>query len=135
MNSELQKAGSELQKVEPSRNDAPKRSFGRMYAPRVDVAETEDALILYADLPGVKQEDVSLTCKGDELILHAACAPRHAGKKPVYAEYGVGAFSRAFRLAEQVGTDGIEASLKDGVLTVRVPKAAAVRPKRIAVTG
>ena len=58
----------------------------------MDVLETEDALILYADLPGVKPDDVALTCKGDELVLHAACEPRHAGKRPIYAEYGVGDF-------------------------------------------
>jgi len=78
---------------------------------------------------------VSLTCKADELVLHAPCAPRNVGKKRLYAEYGVGDFYRVFRIAEQVETDGIEASLKDGVLTVRVPKAAAIRPKRITVTG
>jgi HSP20 family protein len=134
MNSELQRA--EPQVVETPRNESAKpRSSGRMYTPRVDVIETDDALVLYADLPGVKQEDVSLTCKGDELILHATCEPRHTGKRPLYAEYGVGDFYRAFKIAEQVETSGIEASLKDGVMTVRVPKAEAVRPKRIAVTN
>jgi len=132
---------SELQRAEPQAIDTPQaqtvkpRTSGRTYAPRVDVVETEDALALYADLPGVKPQDVSLTCKGDELVLHAACEPRHAGRRPLYAEYGVGDFHRAFKIAEQVETGGMEASLKDGVLAVRVPKAAAVRPKRIAVTG
>jgi len=134
MNSELQRA--EPQAIDTPRTEAAKpRTSGRMYTPRVDVVETEDALIMYADLPGVRQEDVSLTCKGDELVLHAACEPRHAGKRPIYAEYGVGDYHRVFRITEQVETGGIEASLKDGVLTVRVPKAEAVRPRRIAVTG
>ncbi|VTR91637.1 Heat shock protein Hsp20 OS=Rhodopirellula europaea SH398 GN=RESH_01705 PE=3 SV=1: HSP20 [Gemmata massiliana] len=134
MNSELQRA--EPRAVDRSPSEAAKpRSSGRMYTPRVDVVETEDALILHADLPGVKQEDVSLTCKGEEMILHATCVPRNAGKKRLYAEYDVGSFYRAFKIAEQVDTGAIEASLKDGVLTVRVPKAEAVRPKRIAVTG
>jgi HSP20 family protein len=131
---------SELQKVQTSRNETPRnetpkpRSSG-VYAPQVDVLETNDEMLLYADLPGVKPEDVSLTCKGDEVVLHAACASRNVGKERLYAEYGVGDFYRAFRIAEQVDRDGIEASLTDGVLTVRVPKAAAVRPKRITVTG
>lgn len=127
---------SELQRTEPQATQTAKpRPTSGMYTPRVDVVETEDALILYVDLPGVKQEDVSLTYKGDELILHAVCTPRNVGKRKLYAEYGVGDFHRAFKIAEQVEADGIEASLKDGVLTVRVPKAEAVRPKRIAVTG
>jgi len=135
MNSELQKVET-AQPIETGRNDTTKpRSTGGVYMPRVDVLETDDELLLYADVPGVKQDDVSLTCKGDEMVLHAACAPRNAGKKPLSAEYGVGDYYRAFRLAEQVETDRIEASIKDGVLTVRVPKAAAVRPKRIAVTS
>lgn len=134
MNRELQRA--EPQTAETPRGDVTKpRAPDRMYVPRVDVVETDDALLLYADLPGVKQEDVALTCQGDELVLHAACAPRHAGKKLLYSEYGVGDFHRAFRVAEQVETGGIGASLKDGVLTVRVPKAEAVRTKRIAVTS
>jgi len=134
MNSELQKV--ETPQIETPRNEMPKpRSSDGVYAPRVDILETDDELLLYADLPGVKQEDVSLTCQGYELVLHAPCAPRNVGKKALYTEYGVGDFYRTFRIAEQVETDGIEASLEEGVLTVRVPKAAAIRPKRIAVTG
>ncbi|VTR92776.1 Heat shock protein Hsp20 OS=Rhodopirellula maiorica SM1 GN=RMSM_05793 PE=3 SV=1: HSP20 [Gemmata massiliana] len=134
MNSELQRA--ELQMADTFQPERSKpRSSDRVYTPRVDVIETEDALTLYADLPGVKQEDVALTCQGDELILHATCEPRRPGKRLLYAEYGVGDFHRAFKIAEQVETSGIEASLKDGVLTVRVPKAEAIRPKRIAVTS
>jgi HSP20 family protein len=134
MNSELQKV--ETPRNETPRNETPKpRSAGGVYAPQVDVLETDDEMLLYADLPGVKPEDVSLTCKGDEVVLHAACASRNVGKERLYAEYGVGDFYRAFRIAEQVDRDGIEASLTDGVLTVRVPKAVAVRPKRITVAG
>ena len=134
MSSELRHA--ERQMIETPRAGASEpRTPDRTYTPRVDVVETDDALILYADLPGVRQGDVSLTCKGDELILHATCEPRHTAKKPLYAEYGVGSFRRVFKIAEHVETGGIEALLKDGVLTVRVPKAEAVRPKRIVVKG
>ncbi|QJW96306.1 Hsp20/alpha crystallin family protein [Frigoriglobus tundricola] len=134
MNSELQRAESQGDQVARTETAKP-RPGGGTYTPRVDVVETEDALVLYADLPGAEPEDISLTCKGDELVLRAACAPRHAGKKRLYAEYGVGQYYRAFKIAEQVETGGTEASLKDGVLTVRVPKAEAIRPKRIAVKG
>ncbi len=130
-------ANTELQQVTTgtTANEAPTKGSGIVFAPRVDVVETADDLLLYADLPGVKPDDVSLTCKGDELILHAKCAQRGHGKKPLYAEYGVGDFYRAFTLAEQVERDAIEAALRDGVLCLRVPKAEAVRPKRIAVKG
>jgi HSP20 family protein len=145
MNAELQTA--ERQDVQrpaaqsPQATDSPRpettkpRTGGGVYTPRVNVLETADALVVSADLPGVKPEDVSLDWKGGELLLHARCGPRHVGKKLLYTEYGVGDFYRAFRIADQIEPGGIEASLADGVLTVRVPKAEAVRPKRIAVRG
>ena len=131
----------QLQNVERQAADQPReqagkpRSAGGVFAPRVDVRETENEFLLRADLPGVKPGDVNLDCKGDELVLHARCAPRHAGKRLLHAEYGVGDFYRAFRIAEDVDTGKIEASLYDGVLTVRLPKAERAKPKRIAVTG
>ncbi len=106
-----------------------------IYCPRVNVVETANELFLSVDLPGVKPEDVSLDFKGEQLILHARCAPRHAGKRLIYAEYGVGDFYRAFRIAEDIETGQIEATMKDGVLTVRLPKAERVRPRRISVTS
>ena len=133
-NNELQTTEQRGAETRPGEMTKP-QSAGGVYAPRVDVLETDDELLLYADLPGVSPDDVSLNCKGDELVLHARCAPRHAGKRPIYTEYGVGDFYRAFRIAEQVEPGGVEASLKDGVLAVRVPKADAVRPRRISVRG
>ncbi|OWK35199.1 Hsp20/alpha crystallin family protein [Fimbriiglobus ruber] len=125
---------SNLQSAQTQKIETPRPTM-RVYAPRVDVVETDDALTLYADLPGVKQEDVSLTCKDGELILHASCPPRHVGRKLLYAEYGIRDFHRTFKVTDKVDTGGIEASLKDGVLTVRVPKAESVRTKRVTVNG
>ena len=127
---------TELQKAPtPQAATATGRPADGVYAPRVDVVETDEDLLLYADLPGVRPEDVSLNCKGDQLILHARCAPRRFGTAAIHAEYGVGDFYRSFTVTEQVDCSGIEASLKDGVLAVRLPKAEAVRPKRIPVKG
>jgi HSP20 family protein len=127
--------GTEIQRVTTNGTGNAPKGQRPVFTPRVDVVENENEFMLYADLPGVKQEDVSLECKGDELILHAKCSPRGYGKRAIHAEYGVGDFYRAFRLAEPVEPGRIEASLAGGVLTVRVPKAEAVRPKRIPVTG
>jgi HSP20 family protein len=109
------------------------RESARVYTPRVDIVETDDELILYAELPGVRPGDVSLDHEDDQLILHARCGPRYYGQKAIHAEYGVGDFYRAFAVTEQVEWDGIEACLKDGVLAVRLPKAEAIRPRRITV--
>jgi HSP20 family protein len=97
--------------------------------------KTDDELILYADLPGVKPEDVSLHYGDGELVLTAHCRPRHEGWRPLYAEYGVGDFVRRFRVTEQVEPDRFDAGMMDGVLAVRLPKAEAAKPKRIAVKG
>lgn len=128
---ELQKAPAASQNGRPEASRRP----ARVYTPRVDIVETDDEFFLYADLPGVRPEDVSLQCQGGELALHARCEPRHAGGKFLHAEYGVGDFYRTFTVAGQVDCDRIEASLANGVLTVRVPKAESVRPKRIKVAG
>jgi HSP20 family molecular chaperone IbpA len=120
------------QPVEPSGKPRP---TGRFYAPRVNVLETANELLLCAELPGVRPEDVTLNCKGDELVLHARCGARHEGKRLIHAEYGVGDFFRAFRIADDVETGEIEATLTDGVLTVRLPRAERARPKQITVTG
>lgn len=104
-----------------------------VYSPRADIVETDQAFLVKADLPGVKPDGVSLHCKAGELVLHARSEPRGAGKKPLFLEYGTGDYFRAFRLGVQVDCAGIEAGLSAGVLTVRIPKAEAFRPKTIAV--
>jgi HSP20 family protein len=118
-----------------TRNGSASRPSGGVYTPRVDIVETDDEFILYADLPGVRPGDVSLQYKNDELVLHGHCPPRTHGERAVYAEYGVGDFHRTFRLTEQVELDRIDAAMMDGVLAVRLPKVEAVKPKRIAVKG
>jgi HSP20 family protein len=126
---------AESQNAEAS-GEAGKRQFsGGAYIPRANVFETEDALLLFADMPGVKPEDVSLNFQGDQLVLHGRCGSRQNGKRPLHREYGVGNYYRTFLIAEQIEPGKIEAELKDGVLAVRVPKAEAVRPRRISVKG
>lgn len=123
-----------LEKVDSGRNGTGERpATRRLYTPRVDLVETDEDLILYADLPGVKPADVALDRKGNELILQARCEQRAYGARPLHSEYGVGDFYRSFTIPADVDCDRIEATLTDGVLTVQVPKAEAVRPKRIAV--
>ncbi len=104
------------------------------YTPRVDILETDDALVLYADLPGVRPEDLDVQYENGELTLRARCAARPADQFLVQ-EYGVGEFYRAFTITEHLDADKISAELKNGVLTVRLPKAEAVKPKKIQVAA
>lgn len=103
------------------------------YTPRVDLVETNEAFVLYADVPGVKPEDLDIRFENGELTLHARCAPTPAPRKVLAAEYGVGDYYRAFSLGQQVDGEKASAELKQGVLTLRLPKAEAIKPRKIAV--
>jgi len=105
------------------------------YTPRVDVVETENEFVLFADLPGVKDEDVDVHFENGELFLQARCPARQTDAKYLVNEYGTGDYSRAFTINQDVAADKITAVLKNGVLTVQLPKSEAVKPRRIQVKG
>jgi HSP20 family protein len=104
-----------------------------VYTPRFDIAETEDDLLLYGDLPGVESSALDIRFEERELIVHGKVSPRHADEQHIRSEYGIGDFHRTFSVSESIDGDGISAELKNGVLTVRLPKSAASKPKRIEV--
>jgi HSP20 family protein len=108
---------------------------GVVVRPRVDILETEQQVVLLADMPGVRPADVDVRFENGELTIHGRRTPSHANKKRSLWEYEPTHYHRAFRLSEDVAADKIEAELKNGVLTVRLPKAEAAKPKKIAVKG
>ncbi|MBI3410872.1 MAG: Hsp20/alpha crystallin family protein [Planctomycetes bacterium] len=97
--------------------------------------ETDEESLLLADLPGVKPEDVDLRFENGELIIDGRCAPRHAGANYLLSEYGVGDFYRTFSISERIDWQKIAAELINGVLTIHLPRAEAVKPKKITVKG
>jgi HSP20 family protein len=103
------------------------------FTPQVDILETADEMRLVLDLPGVKAEDVDIHFERGELTVHAKVAPRTAPGKPVFAEYQVGDYYRAFIVGQEVDGEAISADLKSGVLTVHLPRAASAKPRRIEV--
>jgi HSP20 family protein len=115
--------------------DKPWGTRGVSYTPRVDLMETEEESLLFADLPGVKPEDVDARFENGELIIDARCPPRHQGAYYLLFEYGVGDFYRAFSISQHIDWHKIAAELKNGVLTVHLPKAETVKPKKITVKG
>jgi HSP20 family protein len=108
---------------------------GVVARPRVDILETDQEVLLLADLPGVKPADVDVRFENGELTIHGRRTPSHMGKKRVLFEYEPTHYHRAFRLSEDVAADKIQAELKNGVLTVHLPKAEAAKPRKIAVKG
>jgi HSP20 family protein len=95
--------------------------------PRVDVLETENEFLVLADVPGVKPDQVDVRFEKGELAV--------LGRRPGGPRSNALAFHRTFAVAETIAADKITADLKAGVLTIRLPKTEAVKPKRIAVTG
>jgi len=104
------------------------------FQPPLDIYETQDALVLVADMPGVGGDAVHVEVDGDQLTIEGRIRPAdYDGMKPVHVEYGVGSFRRRFTVSEAVDREGIKAQMRDGVLTLRLPKAAHARRRRIPI--
>jgi len=102
--------------------------------PLVDVTEDDAGITLTADLPGATRESLSIRVDGDTLTLEAPLeldAPKEL--EAVYAEVRAGQYRRSFTLSRELDSQHIEAALKDGVLTLRLPKLEKARPRRIEV--
>lgn len=108
---------------------------GIYFTPRVDIYETDKELLLIADLPGVKGDDVDLRYDRGELVLHARVPARQRQGSALLQEYEVGDFYRVFQIHESIDAAGIQAACKNGVLTLHLPKVQAVQPKQIKVRG
>jgi len=107
---------------------------GPFYRPSVDIVETQDELLLKAEMPGTAAEDVSLDYDKGLLTLHGKVKARQPeNMKYIFQEYGVGDFHREFTVTNEIDSSRISAEYTDGVLTVHLPKAEAAKPKRIAV--
>jgi len=97
----------------------------RRYTPAVDIYETGDDLVLIADLPGVDEPNLQLEVTRGVLTLDAAIS--NAGSEQQHSFY------RQFKLSDRINADAGQAALKDGVLTLRLPKVEEAKPKKIAV--
>ena len=108
----------------------------RAVLPSVDVFEDASGITLLADMPGVPKEQLELKIEGDALLIEGGVQPlTPEGLEAVYAEVRVPRYRRSFTLSRELDTARIEANLKDGVLTLRIPKQAHAQPRRIAVNA
>ena len=106
----------------------------RTLRPAVDILERDNAWVLVADLPGVSNDAVDLTFERGELRLSAAQDADCSTHDFVLRERRPVRFVRAFRIGEGIDTNGISADFVDGVLTVTLPKAVELQPKKIAIS-
>jgi HSP20 family protein len=103
--------------------------------PAVNLWEQDDAVFVEAELPGVQQADLDLSVTGDELLLKGKRVPPRDGSQAFHRrERGEGEFARAVKLPVDVNADAVEATLENGVLLVRLPKAEVVRPRKIPIS-
>ncbi|HTP75107.1 MAG TPA: Hsp20/alpha crystallin family protein [Burkholderiaceae bacterium] len=113
---------------------APHEGTQRAAVPAVDVYEDESGITLLADMPGVPRDQLELKVEGDALSIEGSVrAPTPEGLEAVYAEVRVPRYRRTFTLSRELDSARIDASLKDGVLTLRIPKQAYAQPRRIDV--
>lgn len=106
----------------------------RYYIPTTDVYETDDALIVVMEVPGVDRKDVEVRLEEDELHIEARIDfANYEGMEPLYTEYNIGHFARTFMLSQAVDQQQISATMDDGVLTITLKKVQQARPRRIAI--
>jgi HSP20 family protein len=107
----------------------------RPWAPAVDVIENDQELVLSADLPGIKMENVEVKIEDGTLTLSGSRKFESESKKDGYhrLERSFGSFRRAFSLPDSVDVEKVQAAMKDGVLTVRLPKKDIARPRTVKV--
>jgi len=109
---------------------------GPVFTPAVDIFETETALTLLADMPGVASEDLVIDLRDDVITITGQVKPfENKDESDVLVEFDVGRFHRQFSLSEAIDQRRIEAKLADGVLRLTLPKAEKAVPRKITVAA
>jgi len=111
-----------------------KTAPARYYVPNTDIYETEEALTVVMELPGVERQAVDVNVENDVLRVEARIdSSKYEGLEPLYTEYNVGHFARTFTLSNKIDQQQISAQFDDGVLTLTLRKAKEAIPRRIAI--
>lgn len=129
MSTEMQRTAGDS--GEAAMSSATAHSYAR---PPVDIAENESGFTLFADLPGVSKEDLTVRVDGDTLIIEGALTtPTPEKMDLIYGEAQFSAYRRQFTLSRELDCSKIEANLKNGVLKLTIPKTEEAKPRRIKV--
>lgn len=106
----------------------------RYYRPNADICETDDTLTVVMETPGVQKKDVDIHLENDVLRVESRVDfGNYEGLEPLYTEYNVGHFARAFTLSGKIDQQQISAKVEDGVLTLTLKKAREAIPRRITI--
>ena len=104
----------------------------RAFLPVTDIFETDQALTVVLEMPGVSKDNVDISVENDILTIEGWIDySKYEGLQPVYTEYNVGHYVRSFQISSKIEQSGISAELKDGVITLVLPKAETAKPRKI----
>jgi HSP20 family protein len=107
----------------------------RYYVPPTDIFETQDELMVVLEMPGVEKKDIIVGLENDRLRVEGRIDfKKYEGLDPLYTEYNVGHYARAFTLSSKIDQEKISAQIADGVLTVTLPKMKELQPRRITIS-
>jgi HSP20 family protein len=107
----------------------------RYYVQNTDIHETDDALTVVMEIPGVEKKDVDVNIENDVLRVEGRIEfTNYEGLEPLYTEYNIGHFARAFTLSNKIDQQQIAAQLNDGVLTLTLKKVKEAIPRKIAIS-
>jgi HSP20 family molecular chaperone IbpA len=111
-----------------------KTAPGRHFVPYGDIFETDEALTVVLEMPGVEKQAVNIALENDVLRVDGQIDfSKYEGMEPVYTEYNVGHYARSFTLSNKIDQERISAQLDDGVLVLTLPKAKQLQPRRISI--
>jgi HSP20 family protein len=106
----------------------------RAFLPTADIYETEDTLTLILEMPGVDRSNIDVNVDNGMLTIEGRIDfNKYEGLQPLYSEYNIGPFRRSFRISNRIDQDKIKAEMRDGVITLTLPKAEEAKPRRIEV--
>jgi HSP20 family protein len=106
----------------------------RAFLPTTDIFETEDALTMVLEMPGVDRENIEVSVENGVLTVEGRINfGKYEGLQPVYSEYNIGPYRRTFRISSRIDQDKIRAEMRDGVITLVLPKAEEAKARRIEV--
>jgi HSP20 family protein len=106
----------------------------RVFLPTADIYETQDALTVVLEMPGVEKSNVDVRVEDGILEVEGRLdLSKYQGLQPIYTEYNIGHYSRSFQLSSRIDQNKIGAELKDGVLSLTLPKVEEAKPRSIEV--
>jgi HSP20 family protein len=125
----------EVQKKRPVQSSEESTAPVNLFVPTTDIFENEDSLNVLVEMPGVEKGNVEIAVKDRILTIEGRIDfQKYAGMNPVYTEYNIGNFHRRFSLSNKVDASKIRAEMRDGLLTLTIPKSEEAKAHKIEIS-